>query len=179
MAEKDLGVGLTVGGQTLEKVVRKIRFDIEELKSAVAQQKGVEFSDEFIDGIVTRVKDALAVKRIYAQEKEFQETARATQTQMFMLRSEMEDRVKVVCARFKWFMKAFFTFSNSNMWHTILGRSGDTVSCRNRSCLLTLFVSLTISLPISPYFYSFLRYTAGARSARRVYRTNTADALGL
>jgi hypothetical protein len=97
MAEKD-GVGLTVGGQSLEKVVRKIRFDIDELKSSVAQQKGVEFSDEFVDGIINRVKDALAVKRIYAQEKEFQETARTTQTQMFMLRSEMDDRVRVVCA---------------------------------------------------------------------------------
>ena len=92
--EQELSVGLTVGGQTIEKVVKKIRFDIDELKSAVAQQAGVEFSDELIDSIVTRVKDALNTSRVYAAEKNFQQSMKDNQTQMSTMRSETDERFR-------------------------------------------------------------------------------------
>jgi len=46
---------ITVGGTALEKIIKKLRFDIDSLKREVDENAGVEFSPELIQSVVDKV----------------------------------------------------------------------------------------------------------------------------
>ena len=46
---------ITVGGTALEKIIKKVRFDIEALRRDVDENAGVEFSPELIQDVVDKV----------------------------------------------------------------------------------------------------------------------------
>ena len=83
---------VTIDGIALDRVVKKLRFDIEALQREVAENAGLEFSDDMIQGVVDTVVNTLDKKKVYTSVEAFKTESMATQRQLQTLSSDVDSR---------------------------------------------------------------------------------------
>jgi hypothetical protein len=83
---------LAIDGVTIERIVKKFRFDISELQRKADEAQGLEFDDELLAGIVTKVIALLDSKKTYASEEDNNRQHLATNAQLNELSKSTEQK---------------------------------------------------------------------------------------
>jgi hypothetical protein len=87
---------IVVGGLALDKIIRKIRFDIEALQRAAEEQKGLEFSDDIINNVVQKVLSSIRSSGEFAKQQDLQQSNAINIEKLFVLKADMEARCEQV-----------------------------------------------------------------------------------
>ena len=87
---------VSIDGVGIDRIVKKVKFDIAELQRRVDEADGLDFSDELIDSVVAKVIASLDTAQTYATNDEFVEVKTATALDLVNMRNDFYDKLNVM-----------------------------------------------------------------------------------